>query len=68
MRNFGKSYNFAEISNNFKAFKPEKSFVNLNLTINDLVEMQHKITMIIFRITNLNFNKIYEFCTKSKQT
>lgn len=74
MRNFNKKYNFVDIYSNFKAFKPEKNFININADNSNPVKTpiisQIKISTIIkiFKISNFNFNKICEPCIKSKKT
>lgn len=74
MENLGKNYDPAEIYSDSKAFKPEKSLDNPNPTNNNfantniVIEMQHKTIMKMSRITNSDFDKICEYCVKSKQT
>lgn len=70
IKDFSKNCNSAEIYNDSKAFKPEASLDNPNLTDNNSANTNTviKTMMKISKITNSNFDKICELCMKSKQT
>lgn len=66
---FSKNYDSAKIYNDSEAFKPEKSPNNSNCNNNDFASTDTAIETIIkvSKITNSNFDKIYESCMGSKQ-
>lgn len=70
IENFGKNYNFVEIYSDSKVSKPEKSFNNPDLIDNNSIGTNTviKTTIKASKITNSDFDKIYESCIESKQT